>query len=98
LLNPVQTGEPAPASKPAGQVVLLTTDGRSIYLSVPVAVDALTEQLPRCLTASVYTVTVARVRQLVDGLDAETCLAWAHAIAPDPVPSFEAWARPERPG
>jgi hypothetical protein len=53
--------------------------------------------LPRCLTPSVYTTTVGQVQQLVDGLDAETCLAWASEIAPDEVPSFEAWARPERP-
>jgi hypothetical protein len=60
-------------------------------------VDALTEQLPRCLTASVYTATVGQVRRLVDGLDPETALAWANEIAPDDVPSFEAWAHPERP-
>jgi len=35
---------------------------------------------------------------LVDGLDAETCLAWANEIAADDAPSFEAWAHPERPG
>jgi hypothetical protein len=34
---------------------------------------------------------------LGDELNAETALAWAHEIAPDDVPSFEAWARPERP-
>jgi hypothetical protein len=34
---------------------------------------------------------------LVDGLDAETCLAWGNEIAPDDVPSFEVWAEPERP-
>ena len=33
-----------------------------------ILVDALIEQLPRSLTASVYTATVVRVRQLVDGL------------------------------
>jgi hypothetical protein len=53
--------------------------------------------LPRCLTASVYTATVGQVQRLVDGLDAETCLAWGTEIAPDDVPSFEAWAHPERP-
>ena len=35
--------------------------------------------------------TVGQVRRLVDGLDAETCLTWAHEIAPDEVPSCEAW-------
>jgi histidinol dehydrogenase len=59
--------------------------------------DALTEQLPRCITASVYAATVAQVQQLVDELDAETCLAWANEIAPDHVPRFERWAHPERP-
>jgi hypothetical protein len=62
-----------------------------------IVVEALTEQLPRCLTASVYTATVAQVQRLADGLDADTCLAWANEIAPDDVPSFEAWAHPERP-
>jgi hypothetical protein len=37
------------------------------------------------------------VQRLVDGLHAETALAWANEIAPDAVPSFEAWAHPERP-
>jgi len=37
------------------------------------------------------------VRRLVDGLDGESCLAWANETAPDEVPSFEAWAHPERP-
>jgi hypothetical protein len=60
-------------------------------------VGALTEQLPRCLAASVYTATVGQVQRLVDGLYAETSLAWAHEIAPDDMPSFEGWARPERP-
>jgi hypothetical protein len=60
-------------------------------------VDTLTEQLPRCLAASVYSATVARVQRLVDGLDAETSLAWANEIAPDAVLSFTAWERPERP-
>jgi hypothetical protein len=60
-------------------------------------VAALTEQLPRSLTPSVYTATVAQVQRLVDGLDAETCLAWANEIAPDEVPDFEAWAHPDRP-
>jgi hypothetical protein len=40
--------------------------------------------------------TVGQVEQLVGGLDAETALAGAHEVAPDDVPSFEAWARPER--
>jgi hypothetical protein len=40
---------------------------------------------------------VDQVHRLVDGLDAETCLAWAHEIAPDAVPTFEDWADPERP-
>jgi hypothetical protein len=53
--------------------------------------------LPRSLTPSVYTATVGQVQRLVDGLDAETCLAWANEIAPDAVPGFEVWARPERP-
>ena len=53
--------------------------------------------LPRCLTPSVYTATVGRVQQLVDDLDAETALGWANEIAPDDVPSFEAWVRPEHP-
>jgi hypothetical protein len=52
---------------------------------------------PRCLTPSVYTATVTQVERLVDSLDAETALAWATEIAPDDVPSFEAWAHPERP-
>jgi hypothetical protein len=60
-------------------------------------VDALTAQLPRSLTRSVYAATVGQLQRLVDGLDAETCLAWANEIAPDAVPSFEAWAHPERP-
>jgi hypothetical protein len=47
--------------------------------------------------ASVYAATVAQVQQLVDGLDTETALAWANEIAPDAVPSFATWARPERP-
>lgn len=34
----------------------------------------LTEQLPRSLTPSTRSATVAQVQQLVDGLDAETCL------------------------
>jgi hypothetical protein len=51
----------------------------------------------QCLTLGVYTATVAQVQRLVDGLDAETCLGWAHEIAPDAVPSFGTWARPERP-
>jgi hypothetical protein len=38
---------------------------------------------------------VAQVQPLVDGLDGETALAWASEIAPDEVPSFEAWAHPE---
>jgi hypothetical protein len=54
-----------------------------------IVVDALTEQLPRCLTPSVYSGTMAQVRRLVDGLDAETCPAWSNEIAPDEVPSFE---------
>jgi hypothetical protein len=37
------------------------------------------------------------MQRLVDGLDAETCMAWAHEITPDDVPSFETWAHPERP-
>jgi hypothetical protein len=40
---------------------------------------------------------VRQVQRLVDGLDAETALAWANEIAPGDVPSFEAWAQPERP-
>jgi hypothetical protein len=40
-----------------------------------IVVDALTEQLPQCLSPSVYTATVGQVQRLVDGLDAETCLA-----------------------
>jgi hypothetical protein len=60
-------------------------------------VDALTEQLPRRLTLSVYATTVGQVQQLAHGLDAETCLAWANEIAPDDVPSLETWAHPERP-
>ena len=62
-----------------------------------IVVDALTESLPRCLAPSTYSATLAQVQRLVDGLDGETCLAWANEIAPDDVPSFEAWARPERP-
>jgi hypothetical protein len=60
-------------------------------------VDALTESLPRCLTVGIYTAIVGQVQRMVDGLDTETCLAWANEIAPDEVPSFEAWAQPERP-
>lgn len=52
----------------------------------------------RCLVLSVYTATVAQVRELVDGLDAETALAWANETAPDEVPSFEAWVYPEDSG
>jgi hypothetical protein len=37
------------------------------------------------------------MQRLVDGLDAETCMAWAPEITPDDVPSFETWAWPERP-
>jgi hypothetical protein len=62
-----------------------------------IVVDTLTESLPRSLTASVYTATVRQVQRLVDGLDAETCMAWAPEITPDDVPSFETWAHPERP-
>jgi hypothetical protein len=62
-----------------------------------IVVDALTESLPQCLTASVYTATVAQVQRLVDGLDGETALAWANEIAPSEVPDFERWAYPERP-
>jgi hypothetical protein len=54
-------------------------------------------RLPRCLSASVYTATVDQVQRLVDGLDTETTLTWAHEIAPDDVPSFETWAHPEPP-
>jgi len=36
------------------------------------------------------------VGELVDGLDAETCIAWAHEIAPDDVPSFEGWVQLEQ--
>src|SRR5947209_5702479 len=50
----------------------------------------------RSLRRRVPAATLAQVQQLVDGLDAETCLAWANEIAPDAVPSFEAWAQPER--
>jgi hypothetical protein len=46
---------------------------------------------------SVYAATVGQVQRLVNGLDAETALAWANEIAPDEVPRFEAWACPERP-
>src|SRR5690242_682135 len=46
-------------------------------------------ELPRCLTPSVSTATVGQVQRFVDGLDAETALAWAHEIAPDDVPTFE---------
>jgi hypothetical protein len=53
--------------------------------------------LPRRLPPSVYSATLAQVQQLVDGLDGETCLAWAHEIAPNTVPRFKTWARPERP-
>jgi hypothetical protein len=54
-----------------------------------IVVAALTESLPRCLTPSVYRGTVAQGQQLVDGLDAETCLACEYEIAPDDVPSFD---------
>jgi hypothetical protein len=40
---------------------------------------------------------VGQVQRLVDGLDAETALAWTHEIASDEVPSYETWAHPERP-
>ena len=62
-----------------------------------IVVAALTEQLPQCLSATAYTATMGQVQRLVDGLDAETCLAWAHELGPDEVPSFEAWAHTERP-
>jgi hypothetical protein len=55
------------------------------------------KKVAECSTASVYTATVGQVQRLVDGLDAETCMAWANEIAPDAVPSCEAWAHPERP-
>jgi hypothetical protein len=58
----------------------------------------LTETLPAALTPQDRAAIVVRVRALVDGLDAVTCLAWAHQIAPDDVPSFGMWAHPERPG
>ena len=45
-----------------------------------------------------YVTRLGKPAGTFDGLDAETCLAWAHEIAPDAVPSFEAWVRPERPG
>jgi hypothetical protein len=70
---------------------------RYLAAATRIVVDALTEQLPRCLTPSAYTATVGQVQGLVDGLDAEMCLAWANEIAPDDVPSVETWARPERP-
>jgi hypothetical protein len=53
--------------------------------------------LPRSLAATACTAVVGQVQRLVGGLVAETALAWAHEIAPDAVPSFEAWANPERP-
>ena len=61
-------------------------------------VGQVTETLPPALTPRDRAAIVAQVRALIDGLEYGTCLAWANAIAPDAVPSFEAWARPERPG
>jgi hypothetical protein len=73
-------------------------EDRYLAVAARIVVDALTEHLPRCLSASVYSATVAEVQRLVDGLRAETCLAWASEIAPDDVPRFEAWAHPQRRG
>jgi hypothetical protein len=59
-------------------------------------VDHLTETLPPALTPRDRAALVARVRALIDGLDGETLLAWAHEVAPEAVPAFETWAHPER--
>jgi hypothetical protein len=59
-------------------------------------VDHLTETLPPALTPRDRAALVARVRALVDGLDGETVLTWAHEVTPDAVPAFETWAHPER--
>ena len=72
-------------------------EDKYIAAATRIVVDALTEQLPRCLTASVCTATVGQVQRLVGGPDAATCLAWANEIAPHTVPNFEPWAHPERP-
>jgi hypothetical protein len=72
-------------------------EDRYLAPATRIVVDALTEQLPRCLAQSVYTATVGQVQRLVDGLDGETALAWANEIAPDAVPEIETWAQPERP-
>jgi hypothetical protein len=72
-------------------------EDKHLAAAARIVVDALTEQLPRCISAGVYAATVGQVQRLVDGLDAETALAWAHEIAPDAVPTFEDWAHPECP-
>jgi len=59
-------------------------------------VDHLTETLPASPTPRDRAAVVAQVRALVDGLDGETALAWAHEVALDAVPDFETWAHPER--
>jgi hypothetical protein len=73
----------------------IPSDDTYLAAATRIVVDALTESLPQSLTPGVYSATVAQVRRLVYGLDAETALAWAHEIAPDDVPTFESWAHPE---
>src|SRR3954464_7935638 len=65
-------------------------EGWYLAAATRIVIDTLTEQLPRSLTPSVYSATVGQVQRLVDGLDAETCLAWANKIGPEVVPTFEA--------
>ena len=89
-INEVRINSRAPAAPTA-------SEDKYIAAATRIVVDALTEQLPRSLTPSIYRVTVDQVRLLADGLDADTCLAWANEIAPQDLPSFEAWAHPERP-
>src|SRR5262249_30670459 len=73
-------------------------EDRYLATATHLLVAHLTESLPSALTPRGRAAIVAQVRALVDGLDAETCIEWAHELAADDVPSFETWAHPERPG
>jgi hypothetical protein len=72
-------------------------EARYLAAGTCLLVAHLTETLPPALTPRDRAAIVAQVRALVDGLDGETCIAWANEIVPDDVPSFEDWARPEWP-
>jgi hypothetical protein len=95
-MRPDPVYNPTWRSVTRGRAAPIPSDDTKLATATRIVVDALTESLPRCLSTGVYAATVGQVQQLVDGLDAETCLAWAHEIAPDDMPSFEAGAQPER--